>query len=346
VPLASGDEDSTPAGTTTPKPAASAPPEVPGSSSARRGLRTRTAAQQNPYQHHEKIFEDLLSGDQDSERNAEPSPKAKTTKLAQVSYPVVEVEKQEEEEEEEEEEQVEEEVEDEETAPKQEDDVVEIPSEPPSEEFPPPSLGKHHYKGKGRKWKKTQEDEDEDFKASVKPKLSKLPKRKLERRKSTQLSAASLRGYELGDEDEPQENRPSPRKLQLKLPPEVDAADADAAGKAKQKRRPKRASHVLSEEFIRDDSDSEVEEQQHQSAEPEMQEPTIVSSTPRKPREKKSKGRKSDQSRMSNQSRPSVEEIPDSNDEDDFSAGQKRTPKRTPPKKKKIISVPEIVSPM
>ncbi|KAF2641303.1 hypothetical protein P280DRAFT_308017 [Massarina eburnea CBS 473.64] len=61
VPL-DDDEDSAPAGIATPKNGSVTSPDGPGSMSAsRRGLRTRTAAQQNPYQHNEKLFEDLIA---------------------------------------------------------------------------------------------------------------------------------------------------------------------------------------------------------------------------------------------------------------------------------------------
>ncbi|KAF1956615.1 hypothetical protein CC80DRAFT_535264 [Byssothecium circinans] len=360
------DEDSAPAGVATPKNASALSPDGPGSgslSSSRRGLRARTAAQQNPYQYNEKLFEDLLSGDGEQRplRNTASPSKAPTTKLAEVSYPV-----------EEEEADVEADVDNDEDV----NDSVEVNADAdadldvdesttiladedvPSEEQSN-RKGKAHYKGKGRAWKKTESDDDEDFKTLVRPKKVKLlAKQKLGRRKSTHNYApkeedrlareAAVEAAMKAAEEAEQRRKPKkqPKSPKLVRKPRQKKTVTDPATGEEQKRRRRSRKPKISSEFVNDDDDdSDIDEEQEQdhaldpivdedderAKEQEQQSngvakgPTVKSSTPKKPAKTKVKTRKSDQSNASKDAN-----MADLDDEDDFSAGQKRT---TPRKK-------------
>ncbi|KAF2702706.1 hypothetical protein K504DRAFT_539532 [Pleomassaria siparia CBS 279.74] len=85
-PLSDDEEQHTPAtGVITPA-ACFATPESASTSSTRRGLRTRTPAQQRPYFHHAKLFEEAQVDPEDGDLLNTPH-KRSSTKLAQVGYP-------------------------------------------------------------------------------------------------------------------------------------------------------------------------------------------------------------------------------------------------------------------
>jgi hypothetical protein len=96
------EKESTPVAESLTPTAAMESPEGSTSSSTRRGLRVRTPAQQRPYFHHAKLFEeaDVVSED---EGEVKSQAKRSTTKLAQVVYPSEEEEDQDDDEDEEEE---------------------------------------------------------------------------------------------------------------------------------------------------------------------------------------------------------------------------------------------------
>ncbi|CAI6338477.1 unnamed protein product [Periconia digitata] len=138
----------------------------PGALSAsRRGLRARTAAQQNPYQHNAKLFEDQLDDEKSGGSNVEISPKKQTIKFKRTSRPIEEVT--------------------EETPMVNVDDDDDDDAEPGLSDDLLPNMGRAYYKGKGRAWRKTEEDEDEEFitKTKVDPPN---PAKRAGRRKSTQ----------------------------------------------------------------------------------------------------------------------------------------------------------------
>lgn len=257
--------------TTTPKNAA-ASPDGPGSSS-RRGLRTRTPAQQRPYFHNAQVFDDLVSDEPEADTNSQPSPpkpkqKLKLTGLAQVSFPEVEEERQEPE------------------GPIIEhNDDDELMLEP---EEPQPAR-KAHYKGKGRAWKKTSDDEDQDYKSPVKVKLDQ-PTRKLGRRKSTQTIETLADA--LGSEESPQQLRQDEEEEK-----QVDPVPQSPAAKpGKKPRKPRKISH-LSEEFVRDDSDTAPDEHKGpaRKVEPEKTQSIGLVNLAQKTPKKRGRPRKSNQ---------------------------------------------------
>ncbi|KAL1601720.1 hypothetical protein SLS60_006635 [Paraconiothyrium brasiliense] len=259
--------------TTTPKNAA-ASPDGPGSSS-RRGLRTRTPAQQRPYFHNAQVFDDLVSDETETDTNLQPSPpkpkqKLKLTGLAQVSFPEVEEERQESEE-----------------GPittDDDDNDEQLVLEPGD----PQPARKAHYKGKGRAWKKTSDDEDQDYKSPVKVKLSQ-PTRKLGRRKSTQTTESPAEAPR--SEEHPQQLRQDEQEEM-----QVDPVPQDSVPKpGKKPRKPRKISH-LSEEFVRDDSDTALDEQKGlvRKAEPEKTQSIEFTNPAQKTPKKRGRPRKSD----------------------------------------------------
>lgn len=123
---------------------------------------------------------------------------------------------------------------------------------------------KAHYKGKGRAWKKTEEDEDEDYVSPVKVRVPKHPKRHSGRRKSTRPSDASL------VEDDPAEETELQQENEIVVLKPKQKAERKKPGPKPKAGKPKpgpKRKHHLSEEFVRDESDTEVEEQPSQIAE-------------------------------------------------------------------------------
>lgn len=289
VPL-DDDDDSAPvadAGTATPNTAAASPEGPSTSSATRRGLRTRTPAQQRPYLHHAKLFEEAEWAEQNGGNDAKRSPKAKPTKLAQVSYP-----------------------DEEDNLLDEEEDTIAV-----RQERPPQTSAKRHYKGKGRAWKKAEEDEDQDYKSPVKTKGSNAPKRKTKPRKSIQRSDSYVGDEVVSGAEEPLEE---------------PAVESPAQHAPKPKGRRPRKSHHLSEEFVRDDSDSDMEEPQ------EEQQPIvapIVQKTP-KPKGRVTKTYPSIASKGS---------IDSDEEEEEYTPGYKKlTPKGKPRKTRgSIISLGE-----
>ncbi|KAF1973532.1 hypothetical protein BU23DRAFT_554157 [Bimuria novae-zelandiae CBS 107.79] len=267
---------------TTPK-NAPASPEGPGTSSSRRGLRTRTLAQQRPYFHNAQVFEELVSDDPIAESDTQPSPpkakpKLKLTNLAQVSYP---------EETEEERQDQEEEKEVEAIVPVNDEDDDELMIDVDE----PQHSRKAHYKGKGRAWKKTSDDEDEDYKSPVKLKPNQ-PKRKLGRRKSTQTTDGPAEVLETEELTEPQQQGEQEKVT-------VRPATQSSAQKANKKQRKPRRSNHLSEEFVRsDDSDTAAEDVEQPKTKTEaVEKQAAVSASPmqKTPRKGRGRPRKSDQ---------------------------------------------------
>jgi hypothetical protein len=259
--------------TTTPK-NAGASSDGPGSSS-RRGLRTRTPAQQRPYFHNAQVFDELVSDEPEAEADSKSSPpkpkqKLRLTGLAQVSFPEVEEEREEQEEV---------------TVLEENDDDEELMLE--SEE--PRAQRKPHYKGKGRAWKKTSDDEDEDYRSPVKVKPSQ-PTRKFGRRKSTQTAE------DLAEEPESEElakQQQHEEQAHKKVEP---VAQSPTPKSGKRPRKPRKISH-LSEEFVKDDSDAALEEHREleAEAEPERTQSITSISPAQKTPKKRGRPRKSDQ---------------------------------------------------
>ncbi|KAL5383220.1 hypothetical protein PMIN03_011511 [Paraphaeosphaeria minitans] len=258
--------------TTTPNNAA-ASPDRPGSSS-RRGLRTRTPAQQRPYFHNAQVFDELVA-EPEAEPETQPSPpkpkqKLRLTGFAQVSFTDVQEERQ-----------AQEEV----ATLNVNDGGDELMLD--SEEPQPPR--KTHYKGKGRAWKKTSDDEDQDYKSPVKVRSSE-PTRKTGRRKSTQTA-----------EDPSEESAsPAPAKQQRQedqVNKKVDpVAQSFMPKPGKRPRKPRKISH-LSEEFVRDDSDTALEELKEPEIKTEPQKTQLIESASpvQKTPKKRGRPRKHDQ---------------------------------------------------
>lgn len=259
--------------TTTPNNAA-ASPDGPGSSS-RRGLRTRTPAQQRPYFHNAQVFDELVTDEPEAEPETQPSPpkpkqKLRLTGLAQVSFPEVQEQRQ---------------AQDEDTIPDGNDDGGELMLD-----FDEPQpLRKAHYKGKGRAWKKTSDDEDQDYKSPVKVKSSQ-PTRKLGRRRSTQMVEDPT--------EEPESPAPAkqPRQEEQANKKIEPVTKSPTPKPDKRPRKPRKISH-LSEEFVRDDSDTALDEHREpeMKAEPEKTQSIDSASPAQKTPKKRGRPRKSDQ---------------------------------------------------
>lgn len=116
------------------------------------------------------------------------------------------------------------------------------------DEVPSQSGRRTHYKGKGRAWKKTEEDEDRDYRSQAKPKPLTKPKRKVGRRRSNQVSEDIVR------DDEREVENAQRGKLDVAS---IDQSPSQRMGK--QKRRPRKINH-LSEEFVKDDSKIKMDE--------------------------------------------------------------------------------------
>lgn len=111
----------------------------------------------------------------------------------------------------------------------------------------PQPLKKAHYKGKGRAWKKTSDDEDEDYKSPAKGKSSQ-PKRKLGRRKSSQTSASVTGVEEIG---KPNQHDGQEKEF-------IEPSQPSSTQKTDKKQRKPRKTHHLSEEYVKDEEDSEI----------------------------------------------------------------------------------------
>jgi len=264
----------------TPKNATASPEDPGSSSSSRRGLRIRTPAQQRPYYHHARVFEDLVS-EPEPDTNIRPSPRAKTTKLAQVLYPDDLTDIQ---------------YEREGTPDLENNEHIGEPLTNTSTgplELPPPR--KAHYKGKGRAWKKTSEDEDEDYVSPIKNRLSNQPKRQVGRRKSVPTS------YLQGEKEDDFELEEMSKDVSEQSPQEKIALPIRSPVQAQKVGNPKRKprkTHSLSEEFVRDDSDTTPEgaPQLHAQTQPErVPEPAVAATPKQKTPKKRGRPRKNNQ---------------------------------------------------
>ncbi|PVI07054.1 hypothetical protein DM02DRAFT_667179 [Periconia macrospinosa] len=323
--LQDSEDNSTTTRLATPNTTAASPNGPVSLSASRRGLRTRTAAQQNPYQHHAKLFEDQLSAEKSDESAAEPPPKKQTIKFVRSTRPI--------------------EDDKDETVVAEETDVLAEQSDDLL-----PNTGKAYYKGKGRAWRKTEEDEDEEFITKTKVKTPKQPKRVAGRRKSTQ-SVIHVQDEGEGEEaaqpspeivqnaspavlspsTKPPRKKPGPKpgskrsqnslgtiqkdqngSLVLKAPPhsqgktpkpkkeKVQESLVTTPGSSKktgkQKSGPRKSQTLyLSEEFILNSSDTEMEEQPTEENGKELK----IQRTPPKPAKPRGRPRKSDQSILS-----------------------------------------------
>lgn len=198
-----------------------------------------------------------------------PKQKLKFTNLAQVSYP------------EDTEENV---IEDQERmlSLDGEDDDDEVPTG-----FGEPQPPKRaHYKGKGRAWKKTSDDEDEDYKSPAKEK-SMQPKRKFGRRKFSHTTEIAPGAEEL--------RKPDPQDNQKKEC--IEPTQPSPTQNANKKQRKPRKIHHLSEEFVVDeDPEMAVEARTTESQEERGDENVVVSTNPaHKTPKKRGRPRKSDQ---------------------------------------------------
>lgn len=142
----------------------------------RRGLRVRTPAQQRPYFHHAKLFEEAEVGPADGDSTKSP-PKVVATKLAQVVHPNDEGV----------------------TSINTQDQEINGHIEPLASSDKGPSSDKKPKAKKGRRSKKFELDEDPEFHApaaviqAIQPLSEPKPKRKGRPRKSLQLSEAYVR---------------------------------------------------------------------------------------------------------------------------------------------------------
>ncbi|KAH7138021.1 hypothetical protein B0J11DRAFT_609638 [Dendryphion nanum] len=241
---------------------ASNTPDGPSPTSiSRRGLRTRTAAQQRPYFHNAKIYEDAEIADREPEVDTKSPPQVRT-KLAQVSYPnSAEVSGEE--------------------SPRIGDltDVTPL-SHSPAPEFPFPSEKRRPYNKAGRPWRKGEEDEDEDYLAANKKKSKKKSKgrKSLEKAIAGQTANVNpvpttpssttkpgrksrksvLSNEYIGDESDSDAETPPqpPAQPQEQLPTSAIVNQLiDDHDSTRPKRRPRKS--YVSEEFVHDDSDSE-----------------------------------------------------------------------------------------
>ncbi|KAF2869188.1 hypothetical protein BDV95DRAFT_114385 [Massariosphaeria phaeospora] len=134
------------------------------SSAPRRGLRVRTPAQQRPYFHHAKLFEEAESTEQVPNDNGKPLLKPPTTKLAQVSYP-----------------------DEDEDMLDIDDDIDESSGMQPEQEVD--DEPKQKAKGKAKVWKRDDEEDDHDFASPrVKPQPGELKRARGRPRKYNKLS--------------------------------------------------------------------------------------------------------------------------------------------------------------
>lgn len=280
-----------------------ASPEGPGSASSRRGLRTRTPAQQRPYHHNAQVFEDLVA--EPEEQPAAKSPpmpktKLKLTNLRQVFLP-------------------------ENTEKREEQEDVTMIEENGDEEIDLEPEDRHprraHYKGKGRAWKKTSDDEDGDFKAPIKIKTPTQPKRQTARRKSAQMNQAPVLESEL-DKAEERNTKDDKKDEQAE-----SSTQNNAQSSGKKPRKPRRSNH-LSEEFVRDDSDTALEE----PPKPASAKKTAAANSSKSTPKKKGRPRKSDQASASKEP---VKREPNDKPSASGSAGssKKETPKKETPAK-------------
>ena len=320
------DDDSAPPDGVSSNTATASPESAPSSVNSRRGLRARTAAQQRPYSQDARVFEEQLLVDPETEGLTKQSPKPKPTKLAQVSYPESEPEvvdpdpepepepKREREREHEYEDEDEED--EDEMLLDPENDTIAVEAEESS------YAGRRHYKGKGRAWKKTSEDEDEDYRSPIKIKGAQ-PKRKLARRKS-----APSENIVREDEDFEMEEESVAKEVVTEV--KKEASVRDTAPKAEKQKRKPRKSHTLSEEFVRDDSDTEFGEQQEQEQKPQSEQKPVVTSPVHRILKLKMKSRDSVQSTPP-KATTAVQ------DEDDFDTpSRKKTTPKSQPKKTRI----------
>jgi hypothetical protein len=233
-----------------PSPIADAPAETDGpdgpnaSSAPRRGLRARTAAQQRPYFHHAKLFEgaDLEQPRTAARKNPSPQPQPKLARATLYATSGDDGS-------------------DEQTA-----EVEELPIRQ--------SSGPRKFKGPGRAWKKEAEDEDDDY-------TGKRPKSRGKSRKSKegQAQVTPPPGTKTEDDEDNRalseipatQKRAKPKKgsrrsyLSQELvvddsgPDETPADDSTLIeevppGSQRRQRRPRKS--YVSEEFVRDDSES------------------------------------------------------------------------------------------
>jgi hypothetical protein len=253
------------------------------------------------------MFEEL-SVEPDTDGVSKRSPRPKPTKLAQVSYVDEETELVNEDHNDEDEMLIDD-----------EDDSFDMQLEEPSY-----SGGRAHYKGKGRAWKKTSEDEDQDYVSPVKIKGTNQPKRKLGRRKSTNISDDLVR--EVDELEEVEAPKVKEVVKEVKKEPVVRNTTPKAE---KPKRKPRKSQVHLSEEFVKDDSDTEAGDQQDQP-------PTLVSPVHKTPKPK-GRPRKSDQGASSK----STVMVNDDADSDALTPTQKKSTPKSQPRKTRgsIISM-------
>jgi hypothetical protein len=271
------DDDSAPPDSVRSNTGTASPESGRSSLNSRRGLRARTAAQQRPYAEDAKFEEQLLI-EPETERVVKRSPKPKPTKLAHVSFPesepeveVLEIEELEPGPEQEQEPDSESEIEDKMLVDFEPDTIVVDVDERPTS-----SGRKAHYKGKGRAWKKTSEDEDEDFKSPVKIKVAQ-PKRQLARRKSAPMSLNVVQDEDDLDVEMEPATKPA---IKTKSGPGIRGRPPNvrkSLSKAEKPKRKLKKSSTLSEEFVREDSDTEMEDERDQE---DQQEQTPVIASP------------------------------------------------------------------
>ncbi|KAF2751655.1 hypothetical protein M011DRAFT_482487 [Sporormia fimetaria CBS 119925] len=216
--------EATPAPTVKPSTVVAESPDNKSPSSARRRLRTRTAAQQRPYLHSAKLFDEVIdeSGDEHARKSRSPH----KSKLAEVSYA-------------------------EEGKTYEDKDAMN-----PAESQDHMAASEKKAKGKGRTQKRDEKDVDAQLPQASTPPV----KRKRGRPRKSEVMARQ----------EQAEKAASPKAdvsvtkltLQFKMPKqkkdeEPAPVEASTPEETRRRRKPSLRKSHLSEEFVRDETDSD-----------------------------------------------------------------------------------------
>lgn len=182
---------------------------------------------------------------------------------------------------------------------------------------------KPHYKGKGRAWKKTSDDEDDDYRSPNRSQPSQ-PKKKLGRSKSIQKADLTT------EVPEHEESVKSHRENEQELEQFHPATQTSMQLASKKQRKPRR-SHHLSEEFVREDSDATPGETKETETKMSLEKRQAIASA--NPVQKTPKSKSRGRPRKSNPD--SVPNGSATNDPGSLASSKDATPakRKSPPKK-------------